>query len=533
MMGTLVFLLFFFDKSQIIKESQKKISNITGLHIEVGENSKLIFFPHPRIILEDVKIYEKKKIKKILIRSKKLFITTNWSQLITKNSKINKIILSQPKIVILDSNDVFSHNKEDRIFVQLVNFFKPQNKISIDSLNKIIIEDGELIYKRGKNLFFLKDIGLIFENNKEKLFKGKFFFENISSEFKFDIKTNDYDLFRLILDQTIQDKNNNISWNVYVRRMNKEVFLSGEGKSDKFDINKLNFKNQSLDIESHTKNFFNISTGMKINIDLDLKAKKVFYKQLIFEDTDFNLKFDGDSLEISEFNSNYEDSIINYNSVYSRKNNSLSGKILINNFKFKDWFAEKKIGLIGGNLNLNINFKNKNFVRNKLKENLIFSGFYEMKNPILKGIDFDESIKKLKNASSLNDFLDLVKSYSQNDQTLFKNSSGKFIFENNILNVDDFKTWRENLVINSNGLFNMKDQKLQIKHDIKILEKPFHDLPSFSIMTSGSINALKVKYDLKGLKDIFIEKTLNKLLKKNKKIILDPKNIIDLLIPKE
>ena len=74
---------------------------------------------------------------------------------------------------------------------------------------------------------------------------------------------------------------------------------------------------------------------------------------------------------------------------------------------------------------------------------------------------------------------------------------------------------------------------MDLKHEIKIQEETLKNFPSFSILTSGPLNDLKIKYDLKNLREFFFENTLNKILKKENKITINPQDFIDFLIPKE
>ena len=199
--------------------------------------------------------------------------------------------------------------------------------------------------------------------------------------------------------------------------------------------------------------------------------------------------------------------------------------------KLKHWLKDNEIGIAGGDLHLKLNFINKNLNIKNLKKNLNLNGSYRIEQPILKGIDFDSSIEKIKNISSINDILKLIKSDISQGKTRFDSSSGNFSFSNDKLFLKNLITERKNLLINSKGFLDTKNFEVKIENNIKILEKPLSDLPRFGITLFGPFNDLNVKYNLKDLREAFLEKTLNKILKDNKKILLDKKTIIDFLSP--
>ena len=211
--------------------------------------------------------------------------------------------------------------------------------------------------------------------------------------------------------------------------------------------------------------------------------------------------------------------------------NLLSGDLNVNNLKLKHWLKDNEIGIAGGDLHLKLNFINKNLNIKNLKKNLNLNGSYRIEQPILKGIDFDSSIEKIKNISSIKDILKLIKSDISQGKTRFDYSSGNFSFSNDKLFLKNLITERKNLLINSKGFLDTKNFEVKIENNIKILEKPLSDLPRFGITLFGPFNDLNVKYNLKDFREAFLEKTLNKILKDNKKILLDKKTIIDFLSP--
>ena len=377
-------------------------------------------------------------------------------------------------------------------------------------------------------------MNLLVENKEKKNLTGNFFFENIQSKIKIDFSTQDFLSFEIFMEQITNQKNNTIFWDLHLTNLkNKNFFLSGTVKSEYLLFNELIFKNNFSDINLNTQDFFNSSINDKLNfsVNLDVKLKDFFIKKIPFKDTSFRIKFNDNILKVLDLKTNHHNGTINYTSTYLINKNLLSGDLNVNNLKLKHWLKDNEIGIAGGNLHLKLNFINKNLNIKNLKKNLNLNGSYRIEQPILKGIDFDSSIEKIKNISSINDILKLIKSDISQGKTRFDSSSGNFSFNNDKLFLKNLITERKNLLINSKGFLDTKNFEVKIENNIKILEKPLSDLPRFGITLFGPFNDLNVKYNLKDFREAFLEKTLNKILKDNKKILLDKKTIIDFLSP--
>lgn len=525
----IILLIQLIDKSEIIETSIKYLSDQSNFIIDVSEDSQLKFFPNPKIVLKNVKIYEKSEKRNIFIKSNKLFISTSWNDILKKKPKIKRVILYKPTVIFSNINRKITFNKNP---LTLVNFSYKNNLKTINAMDEIIIKDGELIFQNKNDMIFMKDINLIFKNNENKELKGDFFVENISSKLKVDIKTNNYLFFNIFLEQTLKPKNSLIIWNIIINQINNEFLISGSVNSKFFKIEELLFKKIDSEIKPQKINFVNkIKKNIKINLDFNFD--KIFLKKFFFENTKFELISDGNFFEIKNFKSKLFDSDIDLVGIYRQKEKLVSGNIFVKDLKLEDWFEEKKFSLIDGDLDLRVIFSNKIVDFRNFKENLILSGSYEIKEPVIRGIDYDSSIEKLQNISSLNDVMIFLKLANKGGITTFDKSSGKFSMENQTLLINDFITERKNLFINSNGYFNLQNSKLDLKHEIKIKEETLKSFPSFSILTSGPMNDLNIEYDLKNLREVFFENTLNKILKKEKKITIDPQDVIDFLIPKE
>ncbi len=532
MMSGIFILPLFFDKSEIVSNLKDIFSEKSGYVIQFNEHSQLVLFPDPKIILNDVKIHEKKKIKKFFVSSEKLELITNWGSLFSGKFRMEKFLLKNSKIMFLDLNNEFS-NFTNKNLVNLDTFENENIFELFSSFGEVVVEDGQLIYQKGKNIFLLSDMNLLLENKEEKTLIGNFFFENLQSKIKINFSTQDFLSFEIFMEQ-ITNQKNNIFWDLHLTDLkNKNFFLSGTVKSEYLLSNDLIFKNNFNNINLNTKDFFNSSIDDKLNlsVNLDVNFKDFFIKRIPFNDTSFRIKFDDNTLKVLDFKTNHHGSTINYASTYLLNKNLLSGELDINNLKLKHWLKDNEIGIAEGNLNLKLNFINKNLNINNLKKNLNLNGSYRIDQPILKGIDFDSSIEKIKNISSINEILKLIKSDILQGKTRFDSSSGNFSFSNDKLFLKNLVTKRKNLLINSKGFLDTKNFEVKIENNLKILEKPLSDLPRFGITLFGPFNDLNVKYNLKDFREAFLEKTLNKILKDNKKILLDKKTIIDFLSP--
>ena len=61
----IILLIQLIDKSEIIETSIKYLSDQSNFIIDVSEDSQLKFFPNPKIVLKNVKIYEKSEKRNI------------------------------------------------------------------------------------------------------------------------------------------------------------------------------------------------------------------------------------------------------------------------------------------------------------------------------------------------------------------------------------------------------------------------------------------------------------------------------------
>ena len=501
MMSGIFILPLLFDKSQIVSNLKDTFSEKSGYVIRFSEDSQLVLFPDPKIILSDVKIHEKKKIKRVFASSEKLEIITSWGSLFSGKFKMEKFLLKNTKIMLLDLNNGFP-NFTNKNLVNLDNIEKENIFELVSSFGELVVEDGQLIYHKGKNIFLLSEMNLLMENKEKKNLTGNFFFENIQSKIKIDLSTQDFLSFEIFMEQITNQKNNTIFWDLHFTYLkNKNLFLSGTVKSEYLLSNELIFKNNFSDINLNTQDFFNSSINDKLNfsLNLDVKLKDFFIKKIPFKDTSFRIKFNDNILKVLDLKTNHHSSTINYTSTYLINKNLLSGDLNVNNLKLKHWLKDNEIGIAGGDLHLKLNFINKNL--------------------------------NIKNISSINDILKLIKSDISQGKTRFDSSSGNFSFSNDKLFLKNLITERKNLLINSKGFLDTKNFEVKIENNIKILEKPLSDLPRFGITLFGPFNDLNVKYNLKDFREAFLEKTLNKILKDNKKILLDKKTIIDFLSP--
>ena len=241
----------------------------------------------------------------------------------------------------------------------------------VSSFGEVVLEDGQLIYQKGKNIFLLSEMNLLVENKEKKNLTGNFFFENIQSKIKIDFSTQDFLSFEIFMEQITNQKNNTIFWDLHLTNLkNKNFFLSGTVKSEYLLSNELIFKNNFSDINLNTQDFFNSSINDKLNfgLNLDVKLKDFFIKKIPFKDTSFRIKFNDNILKVLDLKTNHHSSTINYTSTYLINKNLLSGDLNVNNLKLKHWLKDNEIGIAGGDLHLKLNFINKNLNIKNLKK---------------------------------------------------------------------------------------------------------------------------------------------------------------------
>ena len=105
-----------------------------------------------------------------------------------------------------------------------------------------------------------------------------------------------------------------------------------------------------------------------------------------------------------------------------------------------------------------------------------------------------------------------------------------FKLKESIFFLNQLEAVQKNIKVLSNGKYYIYDDNLDLKNNIFIKTKKFKNLPSFQVLVNGNSKKYKVSYDFENIKSAVLTDGINTILKKQKKIVINPKefkNLID------
>ena len=105
-----------------------------------------------------------------------------------------------------------------------------------------------------------------------------------------------------------------------------------------------------------------------------------------------------------------------------------------------------------------------------------------------------------------------------------------FKLKESIFFLNQLEAVQKNVKVLSNGKYYIYDDNLNLKNNIFIKTEKFKNLPSFQVLVNGNSRKYKVSYDFENIKSAVLTDGINNILKKQKKIVINPKefkNLID------
>ena len=181
-------------------------------------------------------------------------------------------------------------------------------------------------------------------------------------------------------------------------------------------------------------------------------------------------------------------------------------------------------------LTCKMDYKFDNSIKKKsLKNFLINKGSCKSNNLVISGIDVKNILFKIDNINTFQDFFGLFDLKKAGGFTKLETMFFNFNLSKNRLNVSDFETRNEVLKIKSFGNYNIISKDLNADNKIFLKTKKFPSLPQFSVFLNGNLENYKVTYDFEKVKAVILKKGIDNLIGKRKKIIINPKNIDEIL----
>ncbi len=513
------------DKKKIISSISNKLKNDLGLDVDFGEESKLTFFPSPGLKIKDFDF--KDDTNGIDLSVNELEVIATWNSLIRLQPNIKLIKLKSPSIK-LKKRKVASKG-----FTLVNNNFNQnamRSKFFLNRFNNLEIQNGKVEFQIANKLNILEKLDLTLKNSEVTIIKGDFNYINYQSFFKFEAKTKDLTHIDYTLNQLFNNKNE-IFGSGQIKLNNDQTLIMGDFKSEKLnltEISKLIAQLKTKDVNSsHIVNLKQEDLKFNVNLEIDELLINKFSLRKVFS----NFLSSNNNIILQGFSANYLDTKINGDAIYSDLDKKIKGKITLYDFLVKrEMMGASKFYLKDALFDCDLSFIFDKKTNKKVMNQLSSEGECIAPSAILAGIDIDKIANRIDNLETFQDFFDLFNKNKMAGDTTIDSINITFKIEDSVLLVKNLTALQKNFKILSSGKYSIYDDLLNFKNDVFIKTKKFKNLPSFSIFINGSSKDYKLSYDFDKIKSTVMSDGINSILKKKKKIVIDPKkfkNLID------
>ena len=267
----------------------------------------------------------------------------------------------------------------------------------------------------------------------------------------------------------------------------------------------------------------------KKNFFLDTAIEKIEFKKISFDKTTFQINSNTSEVWIKDLKSSILGSPFMSNLSYKIEDKVFSGYGKLEKFKIKEkFFGFTEYDLLDGEIRCDFVFKGKN-KKNSFLNLLNIEGNFDTGPMKFKGADFKKISLNFDNAETFADFLNLANKKNWKGFSKINSIKGKFKIKDAKVFLKDTVTIHDNLKLRTNGSFSLLKDKISVKNLIKVKTKKYENLPEFGVNFSGGIKNYKISYDLEKIRNQVLTSGLNSILKKQKKIVIDPKSFKKLL----
>ena len=522
----LTILPIFLDKKKIITAINSKIKNELDLNVNLGEDLKLTFFPLPELQFSNLVF--KDESKGLYIKIIEAEIISTWRSLIKLDPQIKEVRLNYPTVRLKSNKEivgdlkVFVRNNENDNDLNLKKFFS--------SFQNLKIKNGKVEFEPNKKKHVFENIDLGIKSTDYTELKADINYKNIKSFIKLDAKTKNFKDFDYTVNKLFDNKN--------------EIFGSGKVKFDKNKLNvRGNLNSEKLDIEQISKiiafinkplkrnNIFQVNAVLpRIDIKMKLNFDKIILKGITMKNLYSEIFIDGATISFRNSRAKYLDSTIKVNAKYSNDNKKLKGKISI-----FDYLVEDK--LLG---NSEFYLKDTSFdcdseflITNKRTEQFLdkfhATGECISANANIVGININKISEKVDNIETFQDFFDLFNKNKIKGNTALDSINFIFKVKDSVFFLNKLEAVQKNIKVLSNGKYLIYGDSLDLKNNIFIKTKKFKNLPSFQVSVKGNSKDYKVSYNFEKIKSAILNDGINTILKKQKKIVINPKELKNLI----
>ena len=523
----LTILPIFLDKKKIITAINSKIKNELNLNVDLGEDLKLTFFPLPELKFSNLVF--KDELKGLHIKIIEVEIISTWKSLIRLDPLIEEVRLNYPTVKfknhkkVVGDLKVFVKNRENENGLNLKKIFS--------NFQNFKVKNGEVQFETtGKNHIF-ENIDLGIRSSGLTELKAALDYKNLKSLIKLDVKTKTFKDFDYTVNKLFDNKN--------------EIFGSGKVKFNKNKFNiRGNLDSEKLDVDQiskilafiykpiEKKNVFKVNAMLpRVNINMKLKIDKFVSNGIIMKNLYSEVLADDATISFRNSRANYLNSSIKANAIYSKDNKKLKGKISIFDYLVEDkLFGNSKFYLKNTSFDCDSEFLITNKRTKQFLDKFHVTGECISGNANIVGININKISNKIDNIETFQDFFNLFNKNEMKGNTALDSINFTFKLKESIFFLNQLEAVQKNIKVLSNGKYYIYDDSLDLKNNIFIKTKKFQNLPSFQVLVNGNSKDYKVNYNFDKIKSAVLNDGINTILKKQKKIVINPKalkNLID------
>jgi len=522
----LTLLPIFLDKKKIITAINSKIKNELNLDIDLGEDLKLNLFPFPELQFNN--LIFKDESKGLFVKIIKVEIISTWRSIIKLDPNIQEVRLSYPLVQFKNKNiasdfKLLVGNEENDNDLNLKKLF--------NSFQNLKVKNGNVELELSKKKHVFENIDLGIKSTDFTKLTAKMNYKNLKSLIKLDLRTDNFKDFDYSVNKLFDNKN--------------EIFGLGKIKSEKNKYNIIgNLNSEILDLDNiskilafinkpfHRNNIYPVKVMFPtIDINMKLNIDKLIAKEIVFNNIYSEILVNNRNIFLKNSRADYLNSSIKANAKYSKVNKKLKGKISIFDYLVQDKLVGNsefylKDALFDCDSDILItNKRTKQFL-----DKFHLTGECISANAKIVGININKISKKVDNIETFQDFFNLFNKNEMKGNTPLDSINFTFKLKDSIFFVNQLEAVQKNIRVLSNGKYYIYDDNLDLKNNIFIKTNKFKNLPSFQVQVNGNSKKYKVSYDFENIKSAVLTDGINTILKKQKKIVINPKefkNLID------
>ena len=523
----LTILPIFLDKKKIITAINSKIKNELNLNIDLGEDLKISFFPFPELQFNNLVF--KDESKGLFVKIIEVEIISTWQSIIKLDPYIQEVRLNNPLVQFKNKKKIASDikvlvgNKKNDNDLNLKKFF--------NNFQNLKVKNGNVEFELSGKKHVFENIDLAIKSTGLTKLRANMDYKNLKSLIKLDVKTDNFKDFDYSVNKLFANKN--------------EVFGLGKIKSEKNKLNiRGNLNSEKLDIDNISKilasinkpfqrnNIYPVKVMLpKIDINMKLNIDKMVAKEIIFKKMYAEILVNDGNIFFKNSRAKYLNSTIKANAEYSKVKKKLKGKISIFDYLVEDKLVgNSEFYLKDASFDCDSEFLITNKRTKQFLDKFHVTGECISANAKIVGINLNEISKKVDNIETFQDFFNLFDKNEMKGDTPLDSVNFTFKLKESIFFLNKLEAVQKNIKVLSNGKYYINDDNLDLKNNVFIKTKKFKNLPSFKVLVNGNSKKYKVSYDFENIKSAVLTDGINTILKKQKKIVINPKefkNLID------